>query len=136
MHWEVGRVVAFLVFGLFGGVAAGQEAKDMKLEDLGFIMRPANTPEQMARLRLLPPRKFVTRSKDGRRYYVYADADYCRCAFVGDELAMKNYRDLVSPPPQAPMAIGSGDSLVENGIVVEEIPGMTIVDGDIFDAPF
>jgi hypothetical protein len=136
MHWEVGRVVAFLVFGLFGGVAAGQEAKDMKLEDLGFIMRPANTPEQMARLRLLPPHRFVTRSKDGRRYYVYADADYCQRAFVGDELAMKNYRDLVSPPPQAPMAIGSGDSLVENGIVVEEIPGMTIVDGDIFDAPF
>jgi hypothetical protein len=45
----------------------------MRLEDMGFIMRPANTPEQMGRLRPLPARKFVARTKDGNRYYLYAD---------------------------------------------------------------
>ena len=55
MYLEHARVLAFLVFGLFGGAAAaGQEGKDMKLEDVGFVMRPANTPAQIDRLRLLP----------------------------------------------------------------------------------
>ena len=77
--------VLALVVGLFGGnVEAGQEGTDMKLEDMGFIMRPANTPEQMERLRLLPARKFVARAKDGSRYYLYADPDYCQCVFVGN----------------------------------------------------
>jgi hypothetical protein len=69
----------------------------MKLEDMGFIMRPANTPEQMERLRLLPARKFVARAKGGSRYYLYADPDYCQCVFVGNEFAMKNYRALNAP---------------------------------------
>ena len=34
----------------------------------------------------------------------YADPDYCQCVFVGNELAMKNYRALnapsSSPPPR------------------------------------
>ena len=97
--------VLALVVGLFGGnVEAGQEGTDMKLEDMGFIMRPANTPEQMERLRLLPARKFVARAKGGSRYYLYADPDYCQCVFVGNELAMKNYRALNAPssaPPDA-----------------------------------
>ena len=54
MHPDRARVLAFLVFSLFGGTAhAGQEGKDMKLEDVGFIMRPANTPAQLERLKTL-----------------------------------------------------------------------------------
>ena len=101
-------IVAFVIFGLSGGADAGQEAQDMKLEDMGFVMRQADTPAQIERLRALPARTFVGRTKDDRRYYLYADPDYCKCVFVGNELAMKNYRDLMSPPPQAPMAIGPG----------------------------
>jgi hypothetical protein len=102
MQLEAGRVLALLIFGLLGGDAGAQEGTDMKLEDVGFIMRPAHTPAQIERLRLLPPRTFVSRSGDGQRYYVYADPDLCKCASVGDDLAMKNYRDIVAPPPQAP----------------------------------
>jgi hypothetical protein len=83
------RIVAFLIFGLSGGADANQEGKDMKLEDMGFVMRAADTPAQIDRLRQLPPRTFVARTKGGRRYYLYADPDYCKCVFVGDELAMK-----------------------------------------------
>jgi hypothetical protein len=86
-------IIAFLIFGLSGGADASQEGKDMKLEDMGFVMRAADTPAQIERLRQLPPRTFVTRSKNGRRYYLYADPDYCKCVFVGDETAMRNYRD-------------------------------------------
>ena len=73
--------VLALVVGLFGG-KAGQEGTDMKLKDMGFIMRPANTPEQMERLRLLPARKFVARAKDGSRYYLYADPIANACSWA------------------------------------------------------
>jgi hypothetical protein len=130
------RIVACLLFGLSGGADAGQEGKDMRLEDMGFVMRAADTPAEIERLRLLPPRTFVARAKDGRRYYLYADPDYCKCVFVGDELAMKNYHDLVSPPPQAPpMVVGRGKPSVADEMIQEMDPvvGGTIYDGDILD---
>jgi hypothetical protein len=129
------RIVAFLIFGLAGGADAGQEGRDMRLEDMGFVMRPADTPARIERLRLLPPRTFVARSKEGRRYYLYADPEYCKCVFVGDELAMKNYRDMTSPPPQAPMTIGGGKPSIASEMIQEMDPvvGGTIYDGDILD---
>lgn len=132
------RIVAFVVFGLLCGLPGGavaQEAKDMKLEDVGFVMRAANTPAQIERLRLLPPRTFVARTKDGRRYYLYADPDYCKCVFVGGELAMKNYRDLTSPPAQPPMPLGPDGGPVAGSLIQELDPGIgaTIFDGDILD---
>lgn len=127
--------IAFLIFGLSGAAEANQEGRDMKLEDMGFVMRPADTPAQIERLRRLPPRAFVTRTKSGQRYYLYADPDYCKCVFVGDELAMKNYRDLVKPPPQAPMVTGRGKPSVASEMIQEMDPvlGGTIYDGDILD---
>jgi hypothetical protein len=129
------RIIVVLIFGLSGGADASQEGSDMKLEDMGFVMRPADTPAQIERLRQLPPRAFVARTKHGRRYYLYADPDYCKCVFVGDELAMKNYRDLVLPPPQAPTAIGPGKPSVANEMIQEMDPvlGGTIDEGDILD---
>jgi hypothetical protein len=80
------RIVAFLIFGVSGGTDASQEGKDikledmkledmkledmkledmkledmkledMKLEDMGFVIRAADTPAQIERLRLLLPR--------------------------------------------------------------------------------
>jgi hypothetical protein len=133
MHLGRARVLTLLVFGLFGGGAAGQEGKDMRLEDVGFVMRPANTPQQIERLRLLPPRTFVARTKDGRRYYLYADPDYCKCVFLGNELAMKSYHDLVSPPPLPPMPLGPDGGPVAGSPIQELDPGIPILDGDILD---
>jgi hypothetical protein len=68
MNFGLARVVAFLAIGLFSGRAeAGQEGTDLRLEDMGFIMRGADTPEQIEHLRILPPRKFVARIKTRRR---------------------------------------------------------------------
>jgi hypothetical protein len=129
------HIVAFLIMGFAGGADAGQEGKDMRLEDMGFVMRPADTAARIERLRLLPPRTFVARTKEGRRYYLYADPDFCKCVFVGDELAMNNYRDLTSPPPQAPMTIGGGKPSIASEMIQEMDPvvGGTIYDGDILD---
>ena len=48
---------------------------------------------------------------------------------------MKNYRDLVKPPPQAPMVTGRGKPSAASEMIQEMDPelGGTIYDGDILD---
>jgi hypothetical protein len=131
-----GLIAAFFVsMRLTGPALAGQEGADMRLEDMGFIMRPASTPAQMERLRLLPARKFVARTKNGRRYYLYADPDYCQCVFVGNELAMKNYRALNAPAAAPPMPIGPDGGPVAGSLIQEIDPSINgmIGNGDILD---
>jgi hypothetical protein len=53
-------------------------------------------------LQALAPHKFVTRTKDGVRYYIYADATDCKCAFVGYQQAFDNYRASLAPPTPPP----------------------------------
>ena len=90
---------ALVLFALLTALpAAAQLAVDMRLENAGFKMRQANTPEKMARLRSILPHRFIPHLKNGVRYYVYADPDYCKCAFVGDQVAMNAYRDMQPLP--------------------------------------
>jgi hypothetical protein len=79
-----------------------QLSTEMKLTSAGFKMRTANTPQELRRLRTIPPRRFVARTKNGVRYYVYADPDGCKCALVGSQQAMNSYRDMIAPPPLPP----------------------------------
>ena len=88
-------LLVLIAFAMFGTAAGAQEVKDMDLEDSGFVMRPALTPQQLERVNLLPPHKFIARSKNGQRYFLYADPDLCKCVFVGNALAMANYQGLV-----------------------------------------
>ena len=46
---------------------------------------------------VLPPRTFVARTKEGRRYYIYADPDYCR--WLPWWRRRDANLDLVNPPP-------------------------------------
>ncbi|MDE2284994.1 MAG: hypothetical protein KGK33_10300 [Hyphomicrobiales bacterium] len=136
MRLNIARACILLTIGLGAGDAgAGQEGTDMRLEDMGFVMRTANTPEQLARLRVVPPRKFLVRNKNGRRYYIYADPDYCQCVFLGDERAMQNYKNLVSPFPRAPTVVGSGDlpPTIGQQMIDEVDPGLTFADDDILN---
>ncbi len=136
------RVPSLLVVALCamiawcGTAAAGQEGMDMRLSDFGFIMRAAATPAQMERLKLLPARTFVTRVKNERRYYLYADPDYCQCVFVGGIRAMKNYLAFAAPAPQAPMPLGPDGGPVAGSLIQEIDPSLPIFDDDLFDAPF
>jgi hypothetical protein len=59
----------------------------------GFAVKYATTPEKKALLRSLPPDKLVKRTKDGKTYYVYADAERCNCAYVGTPEAYATYQN-------------------------------------------
>jgi hypothetical protein len=97
MQTRYARLSAVVIFGVLGDPAVGrQETIDMHLENAGFTMRMADTPERMAVLRRLPPHKFVGRKKGGTRYFIYADPDYCKCVFLGDAQALQDYRDIAS----------------------------------------
>lgn len=129
------RLLALLIFGFFcdPGVA-GQEATDMKLRDAGFIARVADTPALIARLRTLPPRKFVRRAKAGRHYYIYVDPDLCKCAFLGDEDAMKTYRDMATARLQQPGVVPPSGVSPERQIEdIDNAADGLITDDDILD---
>lgn len=133
------RLLALLMVGFFCDPgAAGQEATDMHLKDAGFIVRVADTPAQIARLRTVPARKFIRRRKAGRAYYMYVDPDTCKCVFLGNEDAMKTYRDMAAARLQQPIA--SPPSGVEpERQIVQDIDGDAaemITDGDILDYAF
>jgi hypothetical protein len=68
----------------------------------GFVVKYATTPEKAAILRSLPPDKLVTRKKDGRLYYVYADAARCNCAYVGTPEAYSRYQNWANVGGNAP----------------------------------
>jgi hypothetical protein len=119
-------MLAVVACGLLGGPAGAQERLDMRLADAGFVMRPANTPDKMARLRLIPPHKFVGRTKrGGLRYYLYADPVGCRCVFVGDQRAMQAYRDMTAPPPSGlpgvPDSSGRNAETLSQNALVEDM---------------
>ena len=63
----------------------------------GFEMQKADTPERLATLQsVVPQRKvFSVDATDGPRF-VYADADYCQCAYAGDQQAYVRYQRMVS----------------------------------------
>ena len=99
-----------------GAPAAAQQLQeiDMRLRSAGFKVRPAATAQEIDLLRRAPPRVMLSRTEQGRRYYVLADPDFCKCVFVGDEQALRTYRDTSMspspPPPATEMAIRELDA--------------------------
>jgi len=91
-----------LAFAVCGGAALAQEAIDQKLIDAGFVMRSVDTPKQMEQARRLPQRTIVSRMSDGKRHYLYADTEYCRCVLAGNAQALQAYRDMALPPVPFP----------------------------------
>jgi hypothetical protein len=67
-----------------------EEAQDTEqmLAAAGFHMKEASTPEQLANLEAMTQRQLVIHDQDGQPRYVYADAEDCKCVYVGSE---KNY---------------------------------------------
>jgi hypothetical protein len=84
-------LTAGLVLVLTGCQAIGNEeaqSTEQVLAAAGFHMKEATTPQQVANLKALTQRKLVIHDQDGQTRYVYADADGCKCVYVGSE---KNY---------------------------------------------
>jgi len=73
--------------------AADQTQVD--LGSCGFTWRIADTPEKLKQVEALPQRQIVRHEKDGKTYYIYADARDCKCVYIGDEKAYQQYRQYV-----------------------------------------
>src|SRR5262249_2959879 len=54
-----------------------------------------STPEELAHLQSLTPRKIIRRARDDGAQYVYADPDTCRCVYTRTEQQYQQYRTLV-----------------------------------------
>jgi hypothetical protein len=142
IHIRSLRFFALPMFAaLFGAEPArAQLATDMKLEDAGFVMRRADTPEKMAQLRKLPPRKFATRVGKTGRYYIWADPETCQCAFVGTERAYQAFRDMRRaglPQPDNVPARDRGNAPMETMLHDMDMDaGINVPDGDVLDYQF
>ena len=127
------RIAAAGLFAVLFAAAPAQAqlAVGMRLENAGFKMKEANTPRKLERLRSVPKHTFIARKKNGVPYYLYADPDYCKCAFIGDQTAMNAYRAMPKGPQQ-PDNVGPGGVSVVNEMENE----MAVESGTDFDDIF
>ena len=98
MRTAMTRLGLLAVVVVLGGCAAVErrQAQDTEavLAAAGFQMRPADTPEKLAHLQTLTPRRIVPHAKDGQMFFVYADPTGCQCVWVGDQAAYQRYQQL------------------------------------------
>jgi len=80
------------------GCAAMKKSEATDTEQLlaaaGFKMKLADTPERLAHLKTLTQLKVVPHDRNGKMYYVYADAADCQCLYAGNQEAYQRYENL------------------------------------------
>jgi hypothetical protein len=68
---------------------------ERSLAAAGFQMKIARTPEQQAKVASLPQRRLTpTTGPEGKNRFVYADAKFCNCIWVGTSAAYDRYQKL------------------------------------------
>jgi hypothetical protein len=92
-------LIAALVIAL-AGCTAIQKRQATQTQQLlaaaGFEIQMADTPERLATLlSVVPQRKVFSVADDDGPRFVYADAEYCQCAYAGDQQAYERYQRLV-----------------------------------------
>ena len=60
----------------------------------GFQMKRADTPEKLAHLKTLPQGKIFSHQQKGSPRYFYADADGCKCLYLGDRDAFQSFQHI------------------------------------------
>jgi hypothetical protein len=66
------------------------------LQRAGFQVRSANTAEELERLATMDQRTFISEVYKGSLAYLYADAAYCKCLYVGTAETYARYLELAS----------------------------------------
>jgi len=128
---------AVIVAGMYAGSVSSQQhtAANNLFTDAGFVIRYADTPEKLEHLRKLPPDKLVTRLRNGKKYYVYADPTICQCAYVGTPEAYRVYQTGGNTDQSSQ---GSGESRFEQGVdefnedYTPSVIGATSIDDYVF----
>jgi hypothetical protein len=91
-------LLAVIAVGLLSGCSyfhrKEADQTESTLAAAGFQVKLADTPKRQAGLAKFPPRKVVSGTRDGRPTYFYADPDYCKCLYYGDQQAYGRYRQL------------------------------------------
>lgn len=64
------------------------------LQEAGFQVRYADSAEHLQHVTALEQRSFVKKVRDGQPYYVYADAQGCKCLYYGTQAEYQQYRVL------------------------------------------
>ncbi len=64
------------------------------LQQAGFQVRYADSAERLQHVKALEQRSFVKKVRDGQPYYVYADAQGCKCLYYGTQAEYQQYRIL------------------------------------------
>lgn len=83
-----------LLLALTGCAAEVVAQRETLLAAAGFRVEPAQTPAELAALRALPPHRLMPARQEGRLVWEYADPDVCRCRYVGDQQAYRQYARL------------------------------------------
>ena len=76
--------------------AARQPVLDTEstLSAAGFRQVPAKSAAELSQISSLPPRQLSYYIDNGRFRYRFADPEFCRCVFEGDQAAYQNYERL------------------------------------------
>ncbi len=95
----LGWMVAVLIGGtLVSGCMAIERDNALQTERTlaaaGFQMKFADDSSKLQSAGGLPQRTLVPQSMDGETRFVYADAEFCKCVYVGTERAYQHYEKL------------------------------------------
>ncbi len=99
LRHTVTSLIALIGFAvMFTACAAIQNRDAIEMERVlaasGFQMRFADTPQKLDHLKSMTQRKLVLHQHNDKIYYVYADATFCQCLYVGNEKAYQRYQKL------------------------------------------
>ena len=91
-------LIPLLILGAaLSGCAALERQQAAGTEKLlaaaGFRMIPADSAERQQEIAGMPPREIVTHRRGAKTVYSYADAQNCRCLYVGGPKAYRKYRE-------------------------------------------
>jgi hypothetical protein len=96
-EFALGCLLALIacVMMITGCASQGTFQTQMDLGSCGFSWKIADTPEKLKQVESFPQRQIARREKDGKVYYIYADARDCKCVYIGDEKAYQQYKQFV-----------------------------------------
>jgi hypothetical protein len=98
MTWLKSMAIISVLSIALAGCAAMKKSEATDTEHLlsaaGFKIKLADTPERLAHLKTLVQLKVVPHERNGKMYYIYADAAYCQCLYAGNQEAYQRYENL------------------------------------------
>jgi hypothetical protein len=77
--------------GCSGTSAPKPRTVESDLVSAGFRGVVPDTPKKQEAIKRLQPRRLTEASRNGKRYYWYADPEGCGCVYVGSEAAYQRY---------------------------------------------